>query len=247
MPSNVYPVASTGSSLQISATPLPAVPAGLTLQRTYTTSTTGINDLPSVVCVVLVSGGGGGAGGNCCPASTGPRNGSAGGASYVSSSPFGLNATAFGGVGTNYASPQNNNSGGGTAYVPYVGTQNYITLNAGQSGLGFSSGSGGGPGQSGGNSDKFAGGGGGGTTGGTGLIGNGGSASASGNGYGGGGGGGANGYYGGGGAGGTVTIALVPAFTSVVIGAGGVGGTANNSYGNTIGGDGRQGAVYVYW
>jgi hypothetical protein len=32
-----------------------------------------------------------------------------------------------------------------------------------------------------------------------------------------------------------------------VVGAGGTGAAANNSYGNAAGGAGRPGVVYVYW
>jgi hypothetical protein len=48
-----------------------------------------------------------------------------------------------------------------------------------------------------------------------------------------------------GGAGGAVTIALVPAFTSCVVGAGGAGGNNNGS--GSAGGAGAAGVVLVYW
>jgi hypothetical protein len=70
-----FPAPSTGGGLQLSNGPLTALPAGLTLRNTYTSSTTGITGQPSVVCVVLV--GGGAAGG-----------GTAGGNTSVNTSPF---------------------------------------------------------------------------------------------------------------------------------------------------------------
>lgn len=74
MGSSVFPVATT-SSLQVSNGPLAALPLGVSLRRTYTTSTTGITGMPDVVCVVMV--GGGAAGGT-----------TAGGNTSVNSSPF---------------------------------------------------------------------------------------------------------------------------------------------------------------
>jgi hypothetical protein len=66
MGNSVFPAAST-TGLSLSNGPLTALPSGLTLRNTYTTSTTGITGQPKVVCVVLIGGGaagGGTAGGN---------------------------------------------------------------------------------------------------------------------------------------------------------------------------------------
>ena len=61
MATSVFPAPSTGSS----PTTLPiAVPAGLTLRNTYTSSQTGLSFPVSEVFVVLVGGGGGGTYGN---------------------------------------------------------------------------------------------------------------------------------------------------------------------------------------
>ena len=70
-----FPAPSTGGGLQVSNGPLASLPLGVSLRRTYTTSTSDITGMPDVVCVVMV--GGGAAGG-----------GVAGGNTSVNSSPF---------------------------------------------------------------------------------------------------------------------------------------------------------------
>jgi hypothetical protein len=103
MGQSVFPVAST-SSLSVSTAPLPGLPVGVTLRNTYTTSTTGITGLPSLVCVVLI--GGGAAGG-----------GTAGGNTSVNSAPwYGAGATS-GNSGNLQYFPLSSNS---TYYSPVV-------------------------------------------------------------------------------------------------------------------------------
>jgi hypothetical protein len=245
---SIFPAASSNAVTDTSNFGLIAVPAGLTLRNTYTSSTSGITGQPNLVLAVMVSGGGGGGGGGnnnqngsggaggnvliawvpsftSCTVGAGGTGGAAGNANAGSQGGYGgstsVNSFPWSAPVGEPGNPSN--QGGGNSQLVYTN----VTAWASGSENKFFCGGGSAPGGGFTNGQAFAG-----KAGGLGgvSLSNGGAASGGGSG---GGGGPISGSTGGASGGGNGSG----------IGAGGGGGTG----GSVAGGNGTAGAVLVYW